>query len=85
MPTMSEAKTRGWVVIDGEECKGCALCVAICPAGCLVILPTLNHQGYHPAAYTGDGCRADGLCFYACPEPGAIACYKGDPEERDHA
>lgn len=72
-------------MVREEECKGCALCVVVCPAGCLEVVDHLNHQGYHPVRYSGDGCRADGLCFYACPEPGAIAVYRGDPAEAEHA
>jgi Fe-S-cluster-containing hydrogenase component 2 len=26
--------------------------------------------------YTGEGCTGCGICFYACPEPGAIRVYK---------
>jgi NAD-dependent dihydropyrimidine dehydrogenase PreA subunit len=33
-------------------------------------------MGYHPSSYVGDGCTGCGICFYACPEPGAIAVYK---------
>ena len=36
----------------------------------------LNRYGYHPAIYLGSGCSGCGLCFYACPEPGAITVYK---------
>ena len=78
---MSNPKTRGWVRIHEEECKGCGMCIVVCPAHCLVVVGELNHQGYHPVRYTGEGCRADGLCFYACPEPGAITVYEGDPNE----
>jgi 2-oxoglutarate ferredoxin oxidoreductase subunit delta len=81
---MGDPRTRGWVEIHSEECKGCALCIAVCPAGCLELSGELNHQGYHPVSYQGDGCRADGLCFYACPEPGAIEVFRGDPVEDDH-
>lgn len=78
---MTDAGSRGWVVIDAEECKGCALCIEVCPAGCLSLSNHLNHQGYHPVRYSGEGCRADGLCFYACPEPGAITVFQGAPAE----
>jgi NAD-dependent dihydropyrimidine dehydrogenase PreA subunit len=80
---MSDPKTRGWVVIHDEECKGCRMCIEVCPSQCLEISSRLNHQGYHPVQYKGDGCRADGLCFYACPEPGAITVFKGDPNDRN--
>jgi NAD-dependent dihydropyrimidine dehydrogenase PreA subunit len=74
---MSHPGTQGWVVINEEECKGCALCIEVCPAGCLALDDRLNHQGYHPVRYSGEGCQADGFCFYACPEPGAISVFKG--------
>lgn len=79
---MADPQTRGWVIINKEECKGCGLCILVCPAECLSLGSEFNHQGYHPVMYAGDGCRADGHCFYACPEPGAITVYKGDPNER---
>ena len=78
---MSEPRTRGWVVINAEECKGCALCIEVCQAGCLSLSEHLNHQGYHPVRYSGEGCLGDGLCFYACPEPGAITVHEGEPDE----
>jgi NAD-dependent dihydropyrimidine dehydrogenase PreA subunit len=78
---MKESKTRGFVVINSEECKGCALCIEVCQGGCLSLSDHLNHQGYHPVQYSGEGCLADGLCFYACPEPGAITVFQGKPEQ----
>jgi NAD-dependent dihydropyrimidine dehydrogenase PreA subunit len=32
----------------------------------------MNHYGYHPAEYLGGGCTGCGICFFVCPEPGAI-------------
>ena len=37
---------------------------------------TINALGYHPARYVGAGCNACGVCFYACPEPGAVTVRK---------
>jgi NAD-dependent dihydropyrimidine dehydrogenase PreA subunit len=34
-----------------------------------------NSRGYHPAIYLGKGCTGCGICFFACPEPGAITVY----------
>jgi 2-oxoglutarate ferredoxin oxidoreductase subunit delta len=79
---MSDPRTRGFIVVNREECKGCGLCISVCPAGCLFFAPDFNHQGYHPVAYAGDGCRADGLCFYACPEPGALTVVRLEESER---
>ncbi len=79
---MGEAKPRGWIVVAEEACKGCGLCIVVCPDQALELSSRLNHQGYHPVRFKLDLCRADSHCYYACPEPGAIAVYKGEPHER---
>lgn len=65
-------KDRGILRIDGEECKGCGLCVEACPPKVIALGERLNHYGYRTAAYAGGGCTACGICFLVCPEPGAI-------------
>ena len=51
----------------------------VVPAQCLELAPELNHYGVHPAHYTGAGCTGCGICFYCCPEPGAITVYRLAP------
>jgi 2-oxoglutarate ferredoxin oxidoreductase subunit delta len=63
---------RGDIQIAIHLCKGCALCIAACPAGVLAQGKALNRQGYYAVSYSGSGCTGCGLCFYVCPEPGAI-------------
>ena len=46
------------------------------PPEVLHISEALNHLGFHPAEYDGDGCTGCGVCYYACPEPGAIRVVK---------
>ncbi len=72
-------ETRGYVEIDAKECKGCGLCIAACPPGCLELEPRLSSYGVHPARYVGAGCTGCGICFYACPETGAITVYRLRP------
>lgn len=43
----------------------------------------LNHYGYRTAQYVGAGCTGCGICFMACPEPGAITVYRA--ASRAHA
>lgn len=62
--------------VNGELCKGCQLCLAVCPKSVIAISEKLNSASYHPAFYTGADCTGCGLCFYACPEPGAIRVFK---------
>jgi NAD-dependent dihydropyrimidine dehydrogenase PreA subunit len=76
VPKNEKKPDRGWVEIDQEECKGCALCVEACSPHVLELAAHLNRFGYHPAVYLGSGCNGCGLCFYACPEPGAIRVYR---------
>src|SRR5580700_9725768 len=83
-------RDRGMVRIDGNECKGCGLCVEACPPNhpndkdpslgtpgkVLRLSEELNHYGYRTAMYAGAGCTGCGICFMACPEPGAITVYR---------
>jgi NAD-dependent dihydropyrimidine dehydrogenase PreA subunit len=67
-----EKQDRGLLRVDGDECKGCGLCVEACPPKVIAFNDRLNHYGYRTAAYSGSGCTACGICFLVCPEPGAI-------------
>jgi NAD-dependent dihydropyrimidine dehydrogenase PreA subunit len=71
---MSDAKKpdRGLLRIDGEECKGCGLCIEACPPKVIAMSEQMNHYGYRTAVYLGAGCTGCGICFMVCPEPGAI-------------
>lgn len=67
---------RGLVVVHSDHCKGCGLCPSYCPPGVLAISDALNVQGYHPVHYSGSGCTGCAICFYVCPEPGALSIYR---------
>ena len=71
-----EIGIKGAVEINGDECKGCGLCVEACLKKVLSLAPGLNRYGYHTAMSEGVLCNGCGLCFYVCPEPGAIKVYK---------
>ena len=64
---------RGDIQIAAHLCKGCCLCVAACPPGVLAQSDFLNRQGYYAISYSGKGCTGCGICFYVCPEPGALS------------
>ena len=38
----------GRVVIDSEKCKGCLLCVGVCPSNVLKKSDTYNSKGIYP-------------------------------------
>lgn len=74
-------RRTGWVEFDDGACSGCGLCVAVCPMGCLELSPSITRPGYATARYRGSGCRADGMCYRACPEPSAITVHRsGAPQ-----
>jgi NAD-dependent dihydropyrimidine dehydrogenase PreA subunit len=60
------------VTIECEECKGCRLCVELCPKHCIVISAHINKIGYQYAEFKSEQCTACGICYHVCPEPGAI-------------
>jgi NAD-dependent dihydropyrimidine dehydrogenase PreA subunit len=67
---------RGDVQIAAHLCKGCCLCIAACPPGVLAQSDFLNRHGYYAVSYRGTGCTGCGVCFYVCPEPGALTVRK---------
>lgn len=58
------------VTINEERCKGCGLCVNVCPKKVLVIAKDrLNAKGYHPAAADDQtNCISCAMCAMMCPD-----------------
>ncbi len=57
------------VTVNSEKCKGCLLCVNVCPKGVLIPLTALNKKGMLPVG-TKDGARCAGckFCALVCPD-----------------
>lgn len=72
-PVIASAELR--VVIAADRCKGCSLCVSVCPPAVLA-LGALNERGY-PAAVLLDNerCTSCAVCALVCPET-AITVFK---------
>jgi 2-oxoglutarate ferredoxin oxidoreductase subunit delta len=72
------------VVITTAHCKGCGLCVAVCPTTVLALGP-LNAMGY-PAAVLVDNerCTSCAACAMVCPES-AVAVFKPPRPARKEA
>lgn len=53
-----------------DRCKGCGLCVAVCPKGILELeVSTVNELGYHPVHLTdAASCTSCALCARICPD-----------------
>jgi 2-oxoglutarate ferredoxin oxidoreductase subunit delta len=66
----------GRIIINIERCKGCGLCVAVCPKHGIVISKKSNKSGYFPAQATNSNsfdklttnCTGCAVCAIVCPD-----------------
>lgn len=58
------------IIVDDKYCKGCSLCIAVCPRGIIELDPdTLTAKGYHPARLTDEErCTGCAHCALICPD-----------------
>ncbi len=56
------------ITINVEMCKGCELCVAVCPKGCISISKHSNKKGYFPAQANSKDCTGCAMCAVICPD-----------------
>ena len=55
--------------IDRDKCKGCGLCVAVCPKNVLELMKELNAKGYFPAYQARpEDCIHCTICCVMCPD-----------------
>ena len=63
------------IIIDIERCKGCELCVVVCPKNCVSISKRSNKKGYFPAQASNADCTGCAMCAIICPDA-AIEVYR---------
>lgn len=80
--TTKTPPTLPWVEVSSRLCKGCDFCVQACPPNVLGFSTDINEHGYRYSYYKGDGCTGCGICFYNCPEPGAIIVYRKPSDKK---
>ncbi|HBC30875.1 MAG TPA: 2-oxoacid:acceptor oxidoreductase [Clostridiales bacterium] len=61
---------KGKVTFNDDACKGCELCVAVCPVKIIELnKEKINTKGYSPAQVTEqEKCIACGNCAIMCPD-----------------
>ena len=78
---MRRGKKAGKINIDRERCKGCQLCIEVCPNNRIEVDKSLNKKGYYPARFKENvsegekGCTGCVQCATVCPEV-AIEVYR---------
>ena len=79
---MASKKKKGSIVIDRESCKGCYLCISVCPNKVISTSQRLNQKGYYPAevkkaegSETAGTCTGCAQCATICPDV-AIEVYR---------
>jgi len=57
------------IVIDAKYCKGCLLCVTVCPKGAIVMSSGISRRGTNRAeAVEGIACSGCLNCTDICPD-----------------
>ncbi|MHB1315665.1 MAG: 4Fe-4S binding protein [Christensenellales bacterium] len=57
------------VTFNVEVCKGCGLCISVCPKKIIELGSYINSKGYHSAAITDmNACIACASCARICPD-----------------
>ncbi|MBE9546066.1 MAG: 4Fe-4S binding protein [Proteobacteria bacterium] len=74
---------KGKITIDRELCKGCYLCISVCPNQLISVSGKLNQRGYYPAEFIETDkneedrrCTGCTSCAVICPDV-AIEVYRG--------
>jgi 2-oxoglutarate ferredoxin oxidoreductase subunit delta len=76
-PFAGSDMTQGRIVIDSKCCKGCELCIGVCPQHVIRMSDSFNARGYHPAQLVdaAGACTGCGVCAIVCPDV-AITVYR---------
>lgn len=57
------------IIIETDRCKGCYLCIDVCPRNCIEQSDLPNAGGYYPARPVAEAeCTACTLCATVCPD-----------------
>ena len=69
MKTSPKKKSTKEIIIDDGYCKGCFLCIAVCPKKVLTRGDKRSRAGYSmPRVENLEECISCGLCEMTCPD-----------------
>lgn len=57
------------IEVDITRCKGCELCIVVCPEDVIALSEDFAPSGYYPAIpVKAEECTGCKLCAYVCPD-----------------
>jgi 2-oxoglutarate ferredoxin oxidoreductase subunit delta len=63
------AKVKGAIVVDTENCKGCEVCIPVCPEDVISMSVEVNHKGYRYSYMSNpEACTGCINCALVCPD-----------------
>jgi 2-oxoglutarate ferredoxin oxidoreductase subunit delta len=71
------ARKVGTVQIAEDLCKGCRLCVVVCPEDVLEMTDELNDKGWPVVTLARSGCTGCQMCARSCPD-GVFTVFQED-------
>jgi len=66
---------KGKIVVDTEKCKGCEVCIPVCPTNVIEMVNEVNGKGYHFMQQVREECTGCTNCAVVCPD-GVITVYR---------
>jgi 2-oxoglutarate ferredoxin oxidoreductase subunit delta len=70
--------------IEEDLCKGCGLCVNVCPKNVLEIAKQVNPKGYFPAFQARpEDCVQCAICCTMCPDVAITITPETETEQSD--
>ncbi len=68
----------GRVVLDSEKCKGCFLCVGVCPKHLLKPSEEYNEKGNYTVVFDDKNheCIGCAMCAKRCPDMAIVEVYR---------
>ncbi|MEE8121647.1 MAG: 4Fe-4S binding protein [Anaerolineales bacterium] len=75
---------KGRIVVDENLCKGCELCIPVCPQDVIKMAnDRFTPKGYHPAELVDpdNECTGCAICSIVCPDV-AITVFRWVPADK---